>query len=694
MFDVLFLDAPNALMTVVLMVDIFFAVSFFRYKNHKYLVHLFCVMLWVFITILFRYTNNEQVDLVLVNLIYLLGLAIPYSFLIFILNHKKIILQKFLIYKKYIHLTFFLYLISFYGLIDSVKKISFSEKNLVFSTPYFIFFFTLLTLYLSISFMLMYFWYKKSSKIEKSSVRIIFIGSFVPAVISWFFNVVLPFLGYNELYWVGQISSIFLTTCVFYAILKYKLFDIKSSGAYFIKFIFYFSFTYIAFYVGVLLQEIAFGSVLSKQSMFLGIFLAPTFAFLLFQLDKVTDVINYFIFGNLNKHQDLYAEISDFINSNLEDEKIITFVNQKLGEFMELKKASVLGVEAVSKKIRDKLDNLSPNLREIYKVEDEEIAKRFPNIFAVVKFKTKDEKEYFFLCQSKEFDSRISKLDMNLLRSVASQVEYSMDRSGLYKKYVDYSKQLEKEVNLKTESLNIQKQTLEQLLKGKEEMLHIVNHQLNTPISIIKSSIAMYKDEIWPKEKFIKVANFEVDRVTKTVAQFLTVNKVVEEDFKLNKTKSDLNTLIRTLIDEKTLLRKVRESGIKINFTEKDNLPSIYCDLEKMTEVVSNLLENAINYSKKDIDVSLDLDSTEKNLVFRVKDYGIGIPKEPGKKLFDIFMRLDNAKNVRPDGSGLGLYVCRKIVEKHGGKIWAESEGENKGSTFFVELPLVSEVKQ
>jgi signal transduction histidine kinase len=101
-----------------------------------------------------------------------------------------------------------------------------------------------------------------------------------------------------------------------------------------------------------------------------------------------------------------------------------------------------------------------------------------------------------------------------------------------------------------------------------------------------------------------------------------------------------------------------------------------------MTEVISNLLDNAIAYSEKNIFVKLEKEDTK--TILSVQDTGIGIAKENLDKLFSRFTRLENAQKVRPDGTGLGLYVCRQIVEAHGGKIWAESEGEGKGSTFKI----------
>jgi signal transduction histidine kinase len=243
-----------------------------------------------------------------------------------------------------------------------------------------------------------------------------------------------------------------------------------------------------------------------------------------------------------------------------------------------------------------------------------------------------------------------------------------------------------KTLEIANKKIASQKSTLEELLKVKEETLHLVNHQLNTPVSIIKSSISMFQDKLWDEAKFINVINTEANRMSETVAQFLSAKKAEDKNMVLNKTNTDLGTLVKTLIDEKRLLKKVRDTNINIRFKEVENLPIVNCDVSKITEVISNLLDNAISYSSNDIDVAVVV--KEKNVLLSVKDSGIGIKKELLDKLFQRFTRLENAKKTRPDGTGLGLYVCKQMVEAHSGKIWVESDGEKKGSTFFVSLPL------
>lgn len=245
---------------------------------------------------------------------------------------------------------------------------------------------------------------------------------------------------------------------------------------------------------------------------------------------------------------------------------------------------------------------------------------------------------------------------------------------------------LNKEVEQQKKEIESQKQTLQDLLTIKDETLHIVNHQINTPISVMRGAIDMFKDKLWDSDKLIFTLQKEMVRVKETISLFLSARKYENGVSDLKKIKTEVVTLVDSIIAEKKLLKKVRDDSMQIIFDKKVNVLEVGLDVSKIKEVISNLLDNAISYSKKDVVVGVE--SGKGGFTFSIKDSGIGISKENIGKLFSRFTRLDNAKNTRPDGTGLGLYVCKQIIEAHGGQIWVESAGEGKGSTFFFTLPL------
>jgi signal transduction histidine kinase len=149
--------------------------------------------------------------------------------------------------------------------------------------------------------------------------------------------------------------------------------------------------------------------------------------------------------------------------------------------------------------------------------------------------------------------------------------------------------------------------------------------------------------------------------------------------------KISLVSLVEETIDNFQALANMK--NIKIKFEKPKIDVEILADREKMKLALQNLVENAVNYSPAGGDVTISLDCDNMNLTFAIADKGIGIPKKQQGRIFTKFFRGDNAVRTETEGSGLGLFLTKNIIEKHGGKIWFETE-EDRGSTFYFSLPL------
>jgi signal transduction histidine kinase len=149
----------------------------------------------------------------------------------------------------------------------------------------------------------------------------------------------------------------------------------------------------------------------------------------------------------------------------------------------------------------------------------------------------------------------------------------------------------------------------------------------------------------------------------------------------------DVTALAKRAVEELTPV--AQKKGLSIVFTDSPTL-SIEGDFGKIKQVFTNLIDNAIKYTEHgSITVSVVKDDVKKVMRFMSADTGIGIPADEVGKLFSKFTRARDANKVNTTGTGLGLYVAKNLVEGHGGKVWAESDGTGKGSRFIVELPLV-----
>src|SRR3989344_2033631 len=239
---------------------------------------------------------------------------------------------------------------------------------------------------------------------------------------------------------------------------------------------------------------------------------------------------------------------------------------------------------------------------------------------------------------------------------------------------------------------------LQELDKLKSEFVSIASHQLRSPLTSIKGYASMVLEGSYgiipekAKEAISRI--FESSKLMAiSIEDFLNVSRIEQGKMQYDMTEFDLGKLVQTVVDE--LGGTAKERGLGLHVTDDGKSPyMIRADLGKIKQVINNLIDNAVKYTKQgSVDVMTHKSADGKTVQVSIKDTGVGMSKETIEKLFDKFVRAKNANEVNVTCTGLGLYVAKKMVEAHQGKIWVESSGEGRGSTFFVELPLISQQK-
>lgn len=220
-----------------------------------------------------------------------------------------------------------------------------------------------------------------------------------------------------------------------------------------------------------------------------------------------------------------------------------------------------------------------------------------------------------------------------------------------------------------------------ELNQMKTEFVAIASHQLRTPLTSLGwTTGALEKTDMNSKQKELLLAIKEShQRMVELVNNLLNVSRIEQGKIKLIKEKFSVNKLIKETIKEFSSLAKARNVKIKLIETI-DELP-LRADKEKIRIIISNIINNAILYSKAQGKIKISL---KKNLI-SIKDNGVGIPKEQQKLIFEKFFRSDNILKRQTQGTGLGLYIAKALVESHKGKIWFKSK-ENQGTTFYIKL--------
>ena len=226
----------------------------------------------------------------------------------------------------------------------------------------------------------------------------------------------------------------------------------------------------------------------------------------------------------------------------------------------------------------------------------------------------------------------------------------------------------------------------------KSEFVSVVSHQLRSPLSNLKWVVEFLMSgrvkEVSKKQmEYFKILKENTGRMTELVADLLIVSRIEQKKFPLKKEGFIMADLVGEMIKGKEIF--ARASNVEIKFENKDDLPEIFGDSFQLKLVVENLLDNAIRYIKGKGTVKVRLRKQKKSIYFEVEDSGVGIPQEDQKYIFQRFFRSANVMRRQTEGSGLGLYIAKSIIEKSGGKIGFNSQ-ENKGSTFWFTIPIKS----
>lgn len=224
-----------------------------------------------------------------------------------------------------------------------------------------------------------------------------------------------------------------------------------------------------------------------------------------------------------------------------------------------------------------------------------------------------------------------------------------------------------------------------------DAFLNAVTHELKTPIASIRLYLETLKTrDIKPakQQEFYDVMLADSERLLNTVEQILLASRAREQKRLLNISEINLLTLLRECAERVRHRYDLPENAISLPSAE-DKI-KISGDTDELQAVFMNLLDNAVKYSQEDIKIALNVKNlNEKFVIVRIKDSGIGLPASEMKRIFRRFYRVPTRATQKAKGTGLGLFIVRSIVDKHGGKIWAESAGPGAGSTFMVKLPKI-----
>jgi len=224
----------------------------------------------------------------------------------------------------------------------------------------------------------------------------------------------------------------------------------------------------------------------------------------------------------------------------------------------------------------------------------------------------------------------------------------------------------------------------------KSEFISVVSHQLRSPISNLNWALEfLLSGRIGKTDEkqleYFKILKENTSRMRELVSDLLIVSRIESATLPLKKEDFSIIKLIEGTFKEFEPFAKA--SNVELKFEYEKGTEKIFADPNQIGQVIKNFMDNAIRYVEKKGEVKVTLKKKGENLYFEIKDIGVGIPKEDQKYIFQKFFRSKNALRYQTQGSGLGLFIAKSIIEKSGGKIGFKSE-EGKGTIFWFVIPI------
>ena len=223
-----------------------------------------------------------------------------------------------------------------------------------------------------------------------------------------------------------------------------------------------------------------------------------------------------------------------------------------------------------------------------------------------------------------------------------------------------------------------------------DAFINAVTHELKTPIASIRlylETLLAHPVDEKKRGEFYRIMLDDSDRLLQTVEQVLRTGRVGPATRLTNKVPVDLNSLLEQCLTRARALHELQPQSL---LYVSGPAVTVSGDEDELRAAISNLVDNAIKYSGSEVRVIAETEKLDEQFVaIRVKDEGLGIPKNELKRVFRRFYRVPGPQTTRRKGTGLGLYIVRSVAKRHGGRTWAESEGPGHGSTFILQLPIL-----
>jgi signal transduction histidine kinase len=515
---------------------------------------------------------------------------------------------------------------------------------------------------------------------------------------------------------IGPIFSVLFIAATAYAIIRHKLFDIRFIVARSVGYVLLLS-TLIGIY-SIAVYGIAGGLYAESEIVYritpliAALFIAFTAPYFRRKFDRITnniffrdsydpqvflDHLNKTIITNielgilLRRAASVIEEFlkSDYVVFGIYSNQDMTYrvvgTDTKVYTGDELQTVSE-GFERLQTRVitTDSLDRSQVLMQKILSKNDIAVAVRLSSVLDSDNHTT----GYLFLGHKKSGNT-YNKQDLRIIEIVADELVIAVQNSLRFEEIQQFNVTLQNRINQATTKVKKSNEKLQALDQTKDDFISMASHQLRTPLTSMKGYISMVLDgdvgEINDNQRrMLQQAFISSQRMTYLISDLLNLSRLKTGKFVMDVDQVDLVRVVEQEVAQ--LHESASNRDLTLEFDPPKSFPVLELDETKIRQVIMNFLDNAIYYTLSGGKITVELAEKPNNIEFTVTDSGIGVPKNQQHHLFSKFYRAPNAKQARPDGTGLGLYMAKKVVVGQGGAVIFRSS-EGKGSTFGFSFP-------
>jgi signal transduction histidine kinase len=567
---------------------------------------------------------------------------------------------------------------------------------------------------------------KKQSKglslSQKLQLKFVSWGVMLYATLAVISNVLLPlYVDSWSSSRLGPIFSLLLIGMVGYTIVKHKLFDIRLIVARAMGYVLTLG-TLIGIYViaifGVSTTLLGSSKLTTLQQLFyfagtlvFGFTLQPLRKFFdrltnrLFYRDAydaqdLLDRLNKILVGNIEL-QPLLRQTSEILETTLKAEFAAFIIREVEGasrrvigsKKVELDDEQIAGISKHTKGmsmiiVADELDETSSIVKNV-------LSKNKVAVLARLAPTGKDANVLGYLVLgNKQSGNPYNKQDLQVLDIIANELVIAVQNAMRFEEIEAFTVTLQEKVNDATRQLRRTNEKLKALDETKDEFISMASHQLRTPLTAVKGYVSMVVEGDAGKlnkqqKELLDQAFMSSQRMVYLIADLLNVSRLRTGKFVIENKQTNLADVVEAEIEQ--LKQAAAGKNQTLTYAKPAKFIDLMLDETKMRQVIMNFTDNALHYTPKDGHITVSLQDLGNSIEFTVVDDGLGVPKSEQHNLFTKFFRAGNARRARPDGTGLGLFMAKKVVVAQGGAIIFSSQ-EGKGSTFGFTLPKNSTI--